>query len=126
MFALISIHALVKRATYVYITVYTILNNFNPRPREEGDSVKVGDTIKINDFNPRPREEGDIIFKYFVLYNIISIHALVKRATLKTQRQPGGQEISIHALVKRATTKCHFYPNHRQDFNPRPREEGDR
>ena len=35
----ISIHALVKRAT----------------------SVKVGDTIKINDFNPRPREEGDIM-----------------------------------------------------------------
>ena len=33
----------------------------------------------------------------------ISIHALVKRATSKTIRQPTRQEISIHALVKRAT-----------------------
>ena len=35
------------------------MQDFNPRPREEGDSV--GDKTKavIADFNPRPREEGD-------------------------------------------------------------------
>ena len=77
----------------------------------------------------------------------ISIHALVKRATSKTLRQPKGQKISIHALVKRATAsgvsvdawKLYFNPRPREegdplkssdvinenDFNPRPREEGD-
>ena len=77
----------------------------------------------------------------------ISIHALVKRATLPRHlprlggknfnprpREEGdglldlvssGENISIHALVKRATTPggaratCAFH------FNPRPREEGD-
>ena len=77
----------------------------------------------------------------------ISIHALVKRATLALKdtskkyvyfnprpRKEGDPhfgklivnlKISIHALVKRATKNCHFYPNHMQDFNPRPRKEGD-
>ena len=33
---------------------------FNPRPREEGDRLNIGerDAGKVN-FNPRPREEGD-------------------------------------------------------------------
>ena len=54
----------------------------------------------------------------------ISIHALVKRATFKTMSYHAPMSISIHALVKRATTD-------RQtakiicNFNPRPREEGD-
>ena len=34
---------------------------------------------------------------------IISIHALVKRATKKTFRKSANNRISIHALVKRAT-----------------------
>ena len=61
LFHVISIHALVKRATVSRIHRNNPKRNFNPRPREEGDAVKVGDTIKINDFNPRPREEGDCI-----------------------------------------------------------------
>ena|GEM_PF-6768709 len=35
-----------------------------------------------HDFNPRPREEGDDCSTYFDWVVIISIHALVKRATL--------------------------------------------
>ena len=55
----------------------------------------------------------------------ISIHALVKRATILQIADELKKLISIHALVKRAT-----YPLFRQDdihpyFNPRPREEGD-
>ena len=59
----ISIHALVKRATFVLSGQY----------------------FRIMDFNPRPREEGDTHFYCFVNYLFwISIHALVKRATSTT------------------------------------------
>ena len=54
-------------------------------------------------FNPRPREEGDL--------SIIAID--------------DGIVISIHALVKRATTAILGYSQGRIYFNPRPREEGD-
>ena len=56
----------------------------------------------------------------------ISIHALVKRATYDTKQGKKLGSISIHALVKRATS---FFgskqENHGENFNPRPREEGD-
>ena len=35
----ISIHALVKRATKYYADRLYQYDNFNPRPREEGDTV---------------------------------------------------------------------------------------
>ena len=57
----------------------------------------------------------------------ISIHALVKRATLSSGvKSLQSTSISIHALVKRATYR--LYPQEEQQgyFNPRPREEGDR
>ena len=81
------------------------MQDFNPRPREEGDQYNDGTvstytTISIHAlvkratlfsgfplcsysyFNPRPREEGDrnmIIIR--IQSELISIHALVKRAT---------------------------------------------
>ena len=57
------------------------------------------------DFNPRPREEGDRekICQLLQLM-MISIHALVKRATGSDTIAKTGNFISIHALVKRATT----------------------
>ena len=57
----ISIHALVKRATKDEFISSDYKMNFNPRPREEGDSVKHHLPIPCNYFNPRPREEGDVI-----------------------------------------------------------------
>ena len=63
----ISIHALVKRATYIYFVDTSVNNNFNPRPREEGDvSLTVHKGVKIY-FNPRPREEGDTIWALAVV-----------------------------------------------------------
>ena len=38
---------------------------FNPRPREEGDATPDANTIRGIDFNPRPREEGDKRGFYF-------------------------------------------------------------
>ena len=77
---------------------------FNPRPREEGDTVSRKLYSEYSNFNPRPREEGDHIARCnkWSQYTI-SIHALVKRATEEALRLP----------------PSNFY------FNPRPREEGD-
>ena len=54
-------------------------------------------------FNPRPREEGDLCQANGKHEGIISIHALVKRATVT---------VVVYVLKS-------LY------FNPRPREEGD-
>ena len=57
------------------------------------------------DFNPRPREEGDgANVPTPPSKNGISIHALVKRATIARVSVYLWACISIHALVKRATT----------------------
>ena len=77
---------------------------FNPRPREEGDCRVIGISRFVFDFNPRPREEGDLGYKDLALRYLISIHALVKRATRHFQRLSRHVVISIHALVKRATS----------------------
>ena len=68
--AIISIHALVKRATKDEFISCDYKANFNPRPREEGDyDFKVTKTAP-KDFNPRPREEGDLL-KDFIVANIL-------------------------------------------------------
>ena len=67
----ISIHALVKRATNTKIDSRDIIPNFNPRPREEGDSQKVSTRTFTSNFNPRPREEGDSLTKYDVTQDVI-------------------------------------------------------
>ena len=59
LFEHISIHALVKRATCLIPLLISAVIYFNPRPREEGDTKSAVDSIQIGDFNPRPREEGD-------------------------------------------------------------------
>ena len=56
----------------------------------------------------------------------ISIHALVKRATLAYIIDTDVFAISIHALVKRATLGLIGTCIYNGNFNPRPREEGDR
>ena len=55
---------------------------FNPRPREEGDYTAETAVHFKTYFNPRPREEGDDVPLASTLKFVISIHALVKRATL--------------------------------------------
>ena len=99
--------------------------DFNPRPREEGDIVSVEDISTEGDFNPRPREEGDFAKALTSLTLTISIHALVKRATIGRFTCFGNYSISIHALVKRATLNRQLTIEKSRDFNPRPREEGD-
>ncbi len=60
----------------------------------------------MQDFNPRPREEGDLLkIGIKTTKIVISIHALVKRATLTAVLLYQQLTISIHALVKRATRR---------------------
>ena len=99
----ISIHALVKRATYTpvfgcsfkYISIHALVKRAT-RKRLLSDR-------RSTHFNPRPREEGDRC-----------IYA-----------KTGAGAISIHALVKRATSYQSWRGHAEKDFNPRPREEGD-
>ena len=56
---------------------------------------------------------------------LISIHALVKRATVSAKFNAKRNVISIHALVKRATYPYCFLRVSDYHFNPRPRKEGD-
>ena len=78
----ISIHALVKRATSFLNGDFSAGLNFNPRPREEGDQRYYTEKQRRFYFNPRPREEGDKYVRSIYLRSVrISIHALVKRAT---------------------------------------------
>ena len=103
--------------------------------------------VTVEDFNPRPREEGDERVKALLFRAEISIHALVKRATKRLRKRGCNISISIHALVKRATEAGYvelYFPlisihalvkratrlyglgvPCRPYFNPRPREEGD-
>ena len=79
--------------------------NFNPRPREEGDTISTAAFARSGNFNPRPREEGDVTPAFSaVRASIISIHALVKRATQTSWKSKSAIKY----------------------FNPRPREEGDK
>ena len=80
-----------------------VQRNFNPRPREEGDCGRFRRQQNRNNFNPRPREEGDGYLAKELRRRGISIHALVKRATLWRKHIDDCLDISIHALVKRAT-----------------------
>ena len=98
---------------------------FNPRPRKEGDSTGDADDELIKNFNPRPRKEGDP--------STITQHtAIMKFQSTPSQRGRRGGTIpppliiiSIHALAKRATIQNEFLAALINNFNPRPRKEGD-
>ena len=121
----ISIHALVKRATGIIIISAIPIVNFNPRPREEGDSHRCDKCYSLWHFNPRPREEGDLFPTA-----IFSDHSYFN----PRPREEGDTQTG---LIRRHS--IYFNPRPREEgdllkpikrlniiyFNPRPREEGD-
>ena len=114
-----------KRATLTCRSMQVILSDFNPRPREEGDTQYRQCHYGFSYFNPRPREEGDII-NFFVECVLCDFNPRPREegdARLDVQVRHG--RISIHALVKRATRTACPYKSYLDYFNPRPREEGD-
>ena len=137
-----------KRATRQDTVIRNCCSYFNPRPREEGDLLSFGPerkkryisihalvkraTVRDTFFNASLGISIHALVKRATQGNFsgaclagISIHALVKRATSHFAFIAFQLVISIHALVKRATdTPCQFLLLE-NDFNPRPREEGD-
>ena len=99
----ISIHALVKRATVDICNKLLQICNFNPRPREEGDHMETTTMQKSFYFNPRPREEGDRMeFNKADTRNNFNPRPREEGDYMAiTSKAQNG--ISIHALVKRAT-----------------------
>ena len=71
-----------EEGDYKTSNTYRVCFYFNPRPREEGDRSRRIYERYGRYFNPRPREEGDTNGIGANICGYISIHALVKRATL--------------------------------------------
>ena len=121
----ISIHALVKRATQRSCNCVNT-NQFQSTPSWRGRPVVSFLWLFDFLFQSTPSWRGRLGSKTIIIARaIISIHALVKRATIQSNRLPFPISISIHALVKRATTGYSFFAVRACHFNPRPREEGD-
>ena len=100
----ISIHALVKRATFFALSTDGAKLDFNPRPREEGDTTAVTSSPIEPYFNPRPREEGDKGVGYFTHSpRDFNPRPREEGDTQDENGLRGNLRISIHALVKRAT-----------------------
>ena len=121
--------------------------NFNPRPRKEGDNdlvycscyrfISIHALVKrATAYQAQTRRPPEIsihalakrataLVHQFLEPWVISIHALVKRATRFHTLRLQHPYISIHALVKRATDFCSYFCNILRYFNPRPRKEGD-
>ena len=78
---MISIHALVKRATDMLPTLIDLLDISIHALVKRATAVWSMCSSYISDFNPRPRKEGDLRHYYMDEIAFISIHALVKRAT---------------------------------------------
>ena len=124
---IVSIHALLRRATQRYFLSPKACAGFNPRPPAEGDGlrsaphsrpsavsihallrratvVSIIGRVLLPRFNPRPPAEGD--FQGRVRCNClrpVSIHALLRRATIRWCDLVHLVQVSIHALLRRAT-----------------------
>ena len=99
----ISIHALVKRATILPYRRPITACNFNPRPREEGDTVLARLKSGSRYFNPHPREEGDRFCKRLLIYRYYFNPRPREEGDAELVDVMKEFAISIHALVKRAT-----------------------
>ena len=101
---IISIHALVKRATFGLLFLKSCSSIFQSTPSWRGRRRKRRWNKMTNVFQSTPSWRGRLgVFVIFVTSFAISIHALVKRVTLP--------------LYHFSTLAWYF--------NPRPREEGD-
>ena len=61
----------------------TFVWGFNPRAREARDTQPMNQTANPTRFNPRAREARDYLVPQLIPIIIVSIHARVKRATVR-------------------------------------------
>ena len=79
------------------------IDDFNPRPREEGDEILYREAKEILNFNPRPREEGDVEQSRILPYRFHFNPRPREEGDNSYLAYVFSEDISIHALVKRAT-----------------------
>ena len=80
--------------------------------------------IWFTPFQFTPSRGGRLMDLWAQIFLLVSIHALARRATLRTRRLVCQAEVSIHALARRATLSCGSILI-AACFNSRPRAEGD-
>ena len=100
---IISIHALVKRATFA-LYIYYVCIQFQSTPSWRGRRKCMLWYKYHRAFQSTPSWRG----RRLQMFGLYLFHV-----------------ISIHALVKRATSNLYFQLYNNYHFNPRPREEGD-
>ena len=99
---------------------------FNPRPREEGDQPIWWSTQKQERFQSTPSWRGrhrnvGLSYSAGIFQSTPSWRGRLRCWFISISFWV----ISIHALVKRATICQNISPKTHLNFNPRPREEGD-
>ena len=125
LFQNVSIHALVKRATG-FITRWCGKLTFQSTPSWRGRQRFCYSFSHCGKFQSTPSWRGRPGWDGADKVNpSVSIHALVKRATIDNPEKAQYSKVSIHALVKRATVRWKSVKIDWKSFNPRPREEGD-
>ena len=106
---LVSIHAPVRGATWLYLLLNGVLLGFNPRPCARGDPLASFLVLQFSCFNPRPCARGDCAIIPPWQGQSVSIHAPVRGATTRAAGIPQVCTVSIHAPVRGATVcilKC--------------------
>ncbi len=131
--AVVSIHALLRRATNGHKFRRRNQWGFNPRPPAEGDLVVLASVCEANKFQSTPSCGGRLILlsskntpsrfqstpscggrlqQAEDLRRVphVSIHALLRRATEARKKFFRLCAVSIHALLRRATFTSDFRP----------------
>ena len=144
----ISIHALARRATgnrqvaYTYHTAFQstlsqgerpVLTTCSVTPWTFQSTLSQGERHKqVDDLAPYNVISIHALARRatFHLYSLgefddISIHALARRATETNHYKYASMRISIHALARRATWHCYWPLQYPHNFNPRSRKESD-
>jgi len=121
----ISIHAVMKTATYGDFRKTNVSGDFNPCSHEDCNTIKIIRFLKKiyfnpcshedcnsnpsrqstddTNFNPCSHEDCNAKAALDAYNNMISIHAVMKTATILITTTSGTTRISIHAVMKTAT-----------------------
>jgi len=101
---IISIHAVMKTATFDMRKLISTVDNFNPCSHEDCNGYEPDLRRDNENFNPCSHEDcnNDVMYSTFDSYRI-SIHAVMKTATFKLTNKVTVKGISIHAVMKTAT-----------------------
>ena len=124
----VSTHALTRRATPMTDGAVIKMASFQPTPSRGGrpeTTLRWGRCARC--FNPRPHAEGDTTQDGMSSTQLVSTHALTRRATGASESRLGySAGVSTHALTRRATRPHEHHAAKRRKFQPTPSRGGRR